>query len=112
MKLRTEVRNRIAVAMMSAAVASMVALIVFTSTRGVHAAAASDIYHQTNLVSDLPGVALIQDPDLVNPWGISMSATSPFWVANNGSGTSTLYAGDANGNPLVKNPLVVNIPGG
>jgi hypothetical protein len=60
----------------------------------VNAAAASAVYHQTNRVSDLPGVALIQDPDLVNPWGISMSATSPFWVANNGSGTSTLYAGE------------------
>ena len=41
-----------------------------------------------------------------------MSATSPFWVANNGSGTSTLYAGDVNGSPFVKNALVVSIPGG
>ncbi len=43
---------------------------------------------------------------------MSMSATSPFWVANNGSGTSTLYAGDVNGSPFVKNALVVSIPGG
>src|SRR3954449_8100789 len=28
---------------------------------------------QTNLVSDLPGVAQVQDPNLVNPWGISES---------------------------------------
>jgi len=111
MNIRFGVRNRIAVGM-SAVAALMVALIPFTSTGRVRAADASDIYHQTNLVSDLPGVALIQDPDLVNPWGISMSATSPFWVANNGSGTSTLYAGDVNGSPFVKNALVVSIPGG
>jgi uncharacterized protein (TIGR03118 family) len=97
---------------MSAVAAVIVALIPFTSTRLASAAAASDVYHQTNLVSDLPGVALIQDPDLVNPWGISMSGTSPFWVANNGTGTTTLYAGDVNGSSLVKNALIVSIPGG
>src|SRR4029453_14365871 len=111
MNIFLAVRNRTAVGM-SAVAALMVALIPFTTTSRANAAAASGIYHQTNLVSDLPGVALIQDPDLVNPWGISMSATSPFWVANNGSGTSTLYAGDVNGSPFVKNALVVNIPGG
>ena len=30
------------------------------------------------------------DPDLVNPWGMSFSATSPFWVSDNGSGHATL----------------------
>src|SRR5262245_60880032 len=104
-------RNRI-VAGMSTVAALTVALLPFTSTGRASAAAASDTYHQTNLVSDLPGVALITDPDLVNPWGISKSGTSPFWVANNGSGTSTLYAGDVNGSPFTKNALVVHIPSG
>src|ERR1017187_3847993 len=49
-------------------------------------------YQQTNLVSDLPGVALLQDTNLVNAWGMSFSATSPFWISDNGSGLSTLYA--------------------
>jgi len=80
------------------------------STR-VTKAAAKEFFHQTNLVSDQPGVALITDPNLVNPWGISMTATSPFWVANNGTGTATLYAGDVKGSPFVKNSLVVTIPG-
>ena len=111
MNIRFGVRNRIAVGT-SAVAALVVALIPFTSTRLASAATTSGIYHQTNLVSDLPGVALIQDPDLINPWGISMSATSPFWVANNGSGTATLYAGDVNGSPFVKNALVVSIPAG
>jgi uncharacterized protein (TIGR03118 family) len=69
-------------------------------------------YKKTNLVSDIPGFAQIEDPLLVNPWGIAMSATSPFWVANAGSGTSTLYQGDVGGSPFVKNSLNVTIPGG
>ena len=32
---------------------------------------------QTNLVSDLPGVAAVTDPNLVNPWGISESIAQP-----------------------------------
>jgi uncharacterized protein (TIGR03118 family) len=71
-------------------------------------------YIQTNFVSDLPGFAFVQDPLLVNPWGITSTASSPFWVANNGTSSSTLYRGDVGGTPIVKNPglSVVTIPGG
>src|ERR1700753_1302840 len=58
-----------------------------------------------NLVSYLPGMADFQDPNLGNPWGIATTSTSPFWIGNNGTGTSTLYT--TNGTP---NSLVVNIP--
>src|SRR6516162_4241997 len=60
---------------------------------------------QTNLVSDLPNVAQFLDPQLVNPWGISESGGSPFWISDNNAGVSTLYntAG-------VKQGLVVSIP--
>jgi uncharacterized protein (TIGR03118 family) len=61
---------------------------------------------QTNLVSDLPGVAQHLDPNLVNPWGISESGGSPFWVSDNNAGVSTLY--NATGTPQ---SLVVSIPG-
>src|SRR5918997_321672 len=61
-------------------------------------------YRQTNLVTDSPGLAPVLDPLLVNPWGISLTATSPFWVANAGTATSTLYRGDVGGSPLVRNP--------
>jgi len=71
-------------------------------------------YLQTNLVSDLPGVAQFQDPNLVNPWGISESGASPFWVSDNNAGVSTLYNAPANpvaGQPPFSiNPLVVSIP--
>src|SRR3954465_14289177 len=66
---------------------------------------------QTNLVSDLPGVAQHQDPNLVNPWGISESSTSPFWISDNNAGVSTLYnAPGANNTPVSINPLLVSIP--
>src|SRR6266478_127512 len=52
------------------------------------------IYQQTNLVSDLPNIAKFQDPNLLNPWGLSHSPTSPWWVSDNGAGVSTLYNGD------------------
>lgn len=61
---------------------------------------------QTNLVSDIPGLAANTDSRLVNPWGISFGATSPFWVSNAGTGTATLY--NSSGTPQ---PLVVTIPG-
>src|ERR1700686_1017293 len=63
-------------------------------------------YSQTNLVSNAAGVATTTDPQLLNPWGISILAGQDFWIANNNSGTSTLY--DAQG---TKNSLVVTIPG-
>src|SRR4051794_12114444 len=66
---------------------------------------------QTNLVSDLPGVAAVTDPHLVNPWGISESATSPFWISDNNAGLSTLYSTPGqNGAPIAITPLVVSIP--
>ena len=49
-------------------------------------------YVQTDLVSDISGLAAITDPELVNPWGISFSGASPFWVSDQGTNVSTLYA--------------------
>jgi uncharacterized protein (TIGR03118 family) len=71
-------------------------------------------YRQVNLVSDQPGVALLQDTNLVNAWGVSFSPTSPFWVSDNGTGKATLYSvtNDASGSPQVtKRSLEVSIPG-
>jgi uncharacterized protein (TIGR03118 family) len=65
---------------------------------------------QTNLVSDLPGVAAVTDPNLVNPWGISESSASPFWISDNNSGLSTLYQVPGASTPASIVPLVVSIP--
>jgi uncharacterized protein (TIGR03118 family) len=70
----------------------------------------SNEYRRVNLVSDIPGVALRSDPNLVNCWGITFTATSPVWIANNGTGTSTLYLGDGTPAPTPAAPLIVNIP--
>jgi uncharacterized protein (TIGR03118 family) len=66
---------------------------------------------QTNLVSDLPGVAAVTDPNLVNSWGISESPGSPFWISDNNSGVATLYTvPGAAGAPVTTSLLVVSIP--
>src|SRR3954467_3075331 len=70
-------------------------------------------YRQTNLITDSPGLAPVLDPLLVNPWGITATASSPFWVANNGTSTTQLIRGDVGGAPVVLNAGMptVTIPG-
>jgi uncharacterized protein (TIGR03118 family) len=62
-------------------------------------------YLLTILTSDQTGTAPHIDPNLQNPWGLSYSATGPFWAADEHSGVSTIY--DGTGTP---NSLVVTIP--
>ncbi len=52
---------------------------------------AQNSFKETDIASDIPGRAAATDPDMVNPWGITSGPTTPFWLANNGSGISTLY---------------------
>lgn len=80
---------------------------------GIASAEKDSRFNVTNLVSDIPDLAPILDPNLINPWGIALNpAAGAFWVSNTGSNTSTLYAGDVNGSTFVKVSLVVSIPGG
>jgi uncharacterized protein (TIGR03118 family) len=65
------------------------------------------LYSVTNLVSDGTIPALHTDANLVNGWGLVAGPTTPWWVANNGTDTSTLYDGTG-----VARPLVVAVPGG
>lgn len=65
------------------------------------APAPANAFIQHNLVADTPGVADVTDPNLVNPWGISESAGSPFWISDNGPGLTTLYNGAGTIVPLV-----------
>jgi uncharacterized protein (TIGR03118 family) len=70
-------------------------------------AAGSKFFNVQNLISDSSAVtAAATDPALVNGWGLSATATSPWWVSNNGSSTSTLYSGVGS-----KAALVVSVPG-
>ena len=61
-------------------ISTTIALTLFVSV----AVSAPIGYTQTNLVSDIPNLAANTDPNLVNPWGISSSPGSPFWVSDNG----------------------------
>src|SRR5262245_15804592 len=67
-------------------------------------AAEGNSYTVTPLVSDELGVAPVQDPSLVNAWGLTASSTSPWWVADNETSVSTLYNGDG-----VKQALTVTV---
>jgi uncharacterized protein (TIGR03118 family) len=85
--------------------ALMIAALLALSALGM-----AQTYQQTNLVSDIQGLAQNPpngqpDTQLVNPWGLIASPTSPWWISDNNAGVSTLYNGQG-----VKQGLVVNIP--
>jgi len=66
-------------------------------------------YLQTNLVSDINGLALATDASLKNPWGISFGPTTPFWISDQATNVSTLY--NTNLAPAnFKQGLVVSTP--
>jgi uncharacterized protein (TIGR03118 family) len=67
-------------------------------------------YRQVNLVSNLPGVARFQDPNLINSWGIAHSPTGPWMVADNGTGLATAYRGNGQAFRMDRTPLVITIP--
>jgi uncharacterized protein (TIGR03118 family) len=69
-------------------------------------------YKQTNLVSDIMGMAPTFDGNLKNPWGITRSSGGPWWVANNNSGTSTLYDGTGAIIPINGTGVVIVPPPG
>ena len=74
-------------------------------------------YFQTDLVSDIPGLATITDPELINSWGVSHSGTSPFWISDQGTSVATLYTvtGSTNVSKMIINPpsgFVAIPPGG
>jgi uncharacterized protein (TIGR03118 family) len=89
-----------------AVIVAAATLILLSVSRRVLADGVTNNFVQTNLVSDVPGVANNTDPNLVNPWGVAFSGSSPFWVSDNATGLASLYNSDG-----VKQGLVVTIPG-
>jgi uncharacterized protein (TIGR03118 family) len=69
-------------------------------------------FTQANLVSDLPNVAPLTDPNLRNPWGVAVAPSGDFWVANAGSDTVTLYKGDVNGSAVSRDGAALTTPVG
>jgi uncharacterized protein (TIGR03118 family) len=95
-------RRRIAVLGFAIAVAMCVL------TSGAGASGTLVAYNLYPLISDSTALsAPLADTSLVNGWGLSASATSPWWTSNNKTNTSTLYSGLGS-----KNALTVTVPGG
>ena len=46
-------------------------------------AAEENLYTVHNIISNVPGAADHQDPNLQNGWGLDSGPTSPWWVADN-----------------------------
>src|SRR5438132_8848692 len=77
-------------------------LLIATSAFLAGNSARADSYTQTNLQSDISGVAAHTDPNLGNPWGITANLTGTvIWVSDNGTGASTLYHQDGTAVSLV-----------
>ena len=83
------------------------------ASAGVH----DSRYQQVNLVSDVPGLAAVTDPDLVNSWGVSASPGTDqapggaLWVSDNGKDKTTLYT-SGTATTVNKAGLVVTITSG
>ena len=79
------------------------ASVAFAVTTG--AVCSGQHYTQTNLVSNADGAARVTDPQLINPWGMSRSPSSAWWVSDQRTGFSTVYNGAG-----VKQSLSIAIP--
>jgi uncharacterized protein (TIGR03118 family) len=69
----------------------------------------ADGFSQTNLISNMPGLAATTDPNLVNPWGVSFANGSPIWISDQGTQTSIL-PGVTGSTGVAATPFAVNIP--
>ncbi|OLZ71522.1 TIGR03118 family protein [Streptomyces sp. IMTB 2501] len=67
-------------------------------------------FRERDLVSDLQNRAERQDPNLVNPWGLVRTSDGAIRVSNNGTSTSTVYAGARDDRPVTFLSPVVQLP--
>jgi uncharacterized protein (TIGR03118 family) len=94
---------------MSAAIIVTICVTVVRAQDGQDPGKGPNRYVVSNLTSDLPGMAQNTDAVLQNAWGVTFTpGASPFWIADNATGCSTLY--DGTGVPQPQPPLQVKIP--
>src|SRR5258708_21921322 len=83
------------------ALTMIIAASAFAATAGCADQGDSTVYQQTNLVSNVPGLATCTDTDLQNPWGVATSGFGDLWISDNHAGVATEYTGgfspDCNG---------------
>jgi len=109
---REQHRWRVGRAVVAAVVAGPILVASGVASAAQEPASARPAFTEVDLVSNIPGRAAVTDGNVQNAWGLALSPTSPLWVANNGTNTSTLYAGGIGGATPTVVPLVVTIPGG
>jgi uncharacterized protein (TIGR03118 family) len=80
------------------AAGTALALIMETACFGQH-------YTRVNLVSNTAGVARVTDLQLINPWGMSRSPSSAWWVSDQRTGITKVYNGAG-----TKQSLIVTVP--
>jgi uncharacterized protein (TIGR03118 family) len=78
---------------------AMIALIAFSLP------ASAQNVNVAYLTSDITAVASYNDTNLVNPWGMSISPSGPWYVSDEGTGLSTVYV--SSGQPQ---SIVITIP--
>jgi hypothetical protein len=68
----------------------------------------------TDLVGSDPSVSAAQtDPNLINPWGLAESPTSPFWISDNGAGLTGIYKATSSGVTVnAIPPITIAVPPG
>jgi uncharacterized protein (TIGR03118 family) len=76
---------------------------------------AGEVYVQSNLVSDMPGIAQATDPNLKDAWGLSFSKSSPFWISAqagniNGMSYSTIDKVDGKTGTTTVIPATIGVP--
>ena len=96
----------------AAAVAAVMAAALAVPVSAAQAGEGQSAFAQTNLVSDVHGLAALTDPLVSNPWGISLGPTTPLWVTNNNTSTATLYQGANGKQPISKVNLNVKLSPG
>jgi uncharacterized protein (TIGR03118 family) len=74
-----------------------------------------NLFLQTNLVSNIQGTAENFDPNLMDPWGLSFSKTSPIWISDQasnvgGRSVTTLYHVDGTTGAASVIPVAFGIP--
>ena len=96
-------------------VQSAIAMLAVALFLGGAGPATAQFYTQHNLVSDGAAPADLVDTSLVNAWGLAASSSSPWWVSNNGTDSSTLYNGNTGAKVVlgIFDPLCgcVHVPG-
>jgi uncharacterized protein (TIGR03118 family) len=102
-----------AVGLLTGAVTAAAALATAAPGASALASGAENEFHQTNLISNRSDQgAQVVDPNLQNPWGLALGPATPLWVANNNSGTATVYNINVGGTTAQKRNLTVSLPGG